>query len=267
MLIACPLVAMKRPAEQPSAPEPEMAAKSSGKKQRPERKKVSRSQIEAQVKRLKEQAERGEIPNELLLQTFKDLVSVEMEGATEEQKLFNAIAGIRSFMGVFPTFFSDVKTNEYFIDELAKRYAGDDKIKVAIALATAGAGQWLAAAVNDPNHPLYKIKAGYYLVDAASRKELGTVRFILTYAPMVINDKGINESTALMFAAENGDLPMVEVLLKTQGIDINAKNKQGHTALIYAVMNNRLAIVDRLLRIQGAGGTDVNAQNLRPITS
>ena len=104
-------------------------------------------QTQAHIQRIKEQANLGKLPDEILSKILVDLAKEKVRGATEEQRLYKSIATISAFMEVFPQFYSDVATTGQIIETLAKKYALDE-IKVAIALAKTGAGKWLAALVN-----------------------------------------------------------------------------------------------------------------------
>ena len=193
--------------------------------------------------------ERQQFPNEIGAEILKNLAKVKVRGATEEQKLYKVIENIRAFMEAFPQFYGDVKVNGALIEELAKRYTGNRLVVAAIALATTGAGQWLVAFVGDNNYRLELLT--FELVRAAEFDRLGTIRFLLTYFPQIINRGDIRGYTALMEAAKFGRLEIVERLLQVPGITVNVVNKSGHTPLILAAGNGYKQVVERLLKVPG----------------
>lgn len=212
-------------------------------------------EVQKAVAYLRAIAQQGAFPNEIAAQILQNLAKVKVTGATEAQKLYNAIANIRNFMAAFPQFYGDVGINGYLIQELAKRYMPDAPMNVAIALATTGAGQWLATFVGtDANR-----KGGMvnHLIHAAHIGELGKIRFILSYFPDLVNEIDIHQATALRTAALQGHQAIVKQLLQMPGININAHN-QGVRALMIAAQNGRIGIVERLLQVPVI---NVNAQN------
>lgn len=246
-------------------------------------------EVQEHINYLRALAQRGEFPNEIAAQILKNLANVKVAGATEDQKLYNAIANIRAFMEAFPQFYGDVGINEYLIRELDKKYMHNALFKVAIALATTGAGQWLVGYVGTDDIK----KAGIvdYLHAAVEKGELGNMRFILKYFPQWINEKNplsgftalglavkqehphvvkellnspqlnINRddqgSFALWLASNKGQLVIVEQLLQAPGINVNAQTPVTGPALMIAAENGHRAIVDRLLQVPGV---NVNAK-------
>jgi ankyrin repeat protein len=89
---------------------------------------------------------------------------------------------------------------------------------------------------------------------AAQEGETVTMK-ILVKAGSDVNDRGINEETALMLAAANGHVETVKTLLDL-GAEVNAKNRFGATALYDAVRTLRPEVVEVLL----AKGADVNVK-------
>jgi ankyrin repeat protein len=81
---------------------------------------------------------------------------------------------------------------------------------------------------------------------AAQEGETVTMK-ILAEAGSDVNDRGINEETALMLAAANGHVETVKTLLDL-GAEVNAKNRFGATALYDAVRTLRPEVVEALLK-------------------
>ena len=265
--IVCSITAMRKRPLSPEHPAPEemQEADLASKAQKvvaPQAQKELSEQTKAQIEWLKGLAERGEFSDEVAAEILKNLVKVKVKGATEEQKLYNAIANIRAFMEAFPKFYGDVKINEYLIKELARRYMNNSVRQVAIALATTGAGHWLADHVG--NNPRAKANLGYDLVQMAAFDQLGTVRFILTYIPQIVNEKGRDGLTALIAAAVHNNAAIVERLLHVPDINVNAQDQDGATALIEAANNGHAAVVKKLLQ---AAAINVNAQNHKGVTA
>lgn len=247
------LAGMKRPAEFEKEEIKKQAVEQSVKKvPLPQLSEAVRSFID----NLHKQANLKNLPRDILAQILKDLAKAKVIGGTEEQKLYTAIANIRYFMYVFPQFFKDVQINGDIILELARRYAQGNGIKVAVALATSGAGEWLKAYVSD-NAARNRALAAE-LVHAAENGQLGTVRFILQYVPQVVNVGYREDITALIAAALQNRIAIVERLLQVPGINVNAQTQNGSTALMIVSENGHTAVVQQLLQIPGI---NVNLQN------
>ena len=302
IFIVCSITAMRKRPLSPERPAPEeiqeseLAAKTQ-KVVAPQAQKELSEQTKAQIQWLRGLAERGEFSNEIGARILLNLAKVKMRGATQEQKLFNAIANIRAFMEAFPQFYGDEQINKALIQELSKHYSARIE-RVAIALATTGAGSWLQKITNIREN----IRAiGHELIHAAKHGDLGAVRFIITYVPQTINAQGLGGETPLMVAAVNCHLSVIERLLEVPeidvnkqnisgnsalmlatdregagytavvqrllqvpGINVNLPNKDGMTALIRAAANGNLSLVERLLQAQNI---NVNHQNLAVITA
>jgi ankyrin repeat protein len=259
-LVFFPLFAMKRPLEKERLPLPEMQEASSASKvpkvpAEQESPKELSTAARDHIASLRRMAERGEFSDEIAAEILVNLAKTKVAGATQDQKLYNAIAAIRNFMEAFPQFYGDAPINKNLIEELAKRYTQGNAMQVAIALATTGSGQWLVAHVGNNADRIKKV--GYELVRAAGLGDLSAVRFILAYAPQVINEKGKEERTSLMAGAFEGHLAVVKRLLEVPGINVNAQNQQGGTALMAAAQNGHAPVVERLLQ---APGINVNSQ-------
>ena len=89
---------------------------------------------------------------------------------------------------------------------------------------------------------------------AAQEGETVTMK-ILVKAGSDVNDRGINNQTALMLAAANGHVETVKTLLDL-GAEVNAKNSFGATALYDAVRTLRPEVAEVLLE----KGADVNVK-------
>ena len=74
-----------------------------------------------------------------------------------------------------------------------------------------------------------------------------------------VNEKNLNESTALHCAAQHGSLEMVQYLVE-HNADINCKNWRNETALHYAVKSGSLEVVIYLVE-HGAGVNDINTSD------
>ena len=210
ILINFSLSAMKRPGQEieevvPKVPKKELS-----------------QEVQEKIKLVRELAEKGEFSDEISAEILKNLAKVKVRGATEEQKLFNAIANIRNFMEAFPQFYGDVPINSAIIEELAKHYFPNGQIKVAIALATTGSGQWLALYVG--NDMARKKIAGHELIYAAEYGKLATIRFIFIIFLRLLMKKIVVKNSSLMYAAESGYIAEVDRLLQVPGINVNAQN-------------------------------------------
>ena len=240
LLIFFPLISMRK------RPNEEIA------EQKVEEPKVARTTEPAQ----EQPVARGQLSNEMGAEILKNLAKAKSTGATLEQKLYNAVASIRNFMNAFPQFYGDEKINGELIRELANRYALGNQIKVATALATTGAGQWMAKFIDTDIQKRAFLTAQF--VNAAENGDAGRLRFIITFVPQIIN-QGIGDSvTALMAAALNGHTVIVNQLLQVPGINVNMQTYAGGTALMFASQKGYTAVVERLLQ---APGINVNLQN------
>lgn len=93
------------------------------------------------------------------------------------------------------------------------------------------------------------------LVEAALFGDTDKVKTLLESKKYTANEKDLNDTTALMWAARDGRTETVELLLNA-GADVNAaKDNWGGTALIYAVKYGRIDITKLLL---SKGATDIN---------
>ena len=201
-----------------------------------------------------------ELPPEIKIIIIKALESV--PGSTEEAQLFIAANNIRNLMmtnTVFQPFLEDSNFAEIIIKELAERYAGNDLVEAAVALATDAAGRWLSTQFENP---LVKEDAALKLYLACRHGQSGIVKFLLKYIPskylseMVNGD--INGKGPLFAAVFSGNLQVIDQLLAIPGIDVNKATLAGNIPLIVAAGYGPTAIVERLL---AAPGIDVNRAN------
>ncbi len=100
------------------------------------------------------------------------------------------------------------------------------------------------------------------LMFAAQNGYTKTVSVLLARGANVNAVKKPTVGTALIFATQNGHAEIVTELL-AQGADIEARTSTGVTALIFAALGGHTEIVDRLL----AQGADVNAKNDDGVTA
>jgi len=124
------------------------------------------------------------------------------------------------------------KNTDYFIRTIAKNWA-QDKLPVAIGLATPGAKQWIANYIETPEG-LEKARALLFgSVNAGI--ELGApFIYALKQAGLDINTSrefGLGW-TALFYATQKGDIEMVKYLLK-HGADKNRHDISGERAINY----------------------------------
>ncbi len=202
------------------------------------------------------------LPAEIRTQIAEYLVTA--PGATQTARLFAAGQNIHNLLvsnNLFAALLNDQKMTAYFIDELARRYAGGNKALAAVALATSGAGAWLTSYIAQQNG---LAEAGKVLKDAAGNGDIGIVNFILKYAPSTANII-YGDASALLKAAEKGHTAVVEKLLAAPGVNVNIKSRNGGaTALYIAAQNGLTAIVEKLL---AAPGVNVNLQTLMGATA
>ncbi len=80
------------------------------------------------------------------------------------------------------------------------------------------------------------------LFAAVKAGDTAQVRQIIDKFPQLVNARGANRYTPLMWAARQGNLALVQYLLN-KGADINAVNKWNNTALHWAAYNGHTAVV------------------------
>lgn len=74
--------------------------------------------------------------------------------------------------------------------------------------------------------------------------------------------RGVKNSTALIFAAENGQIKVAEILL-ANGASINVKADNGITALMIAVAKGHLDVIEFLT----SNEVEINAKNIKGHTA
>ena len=161
----------------------------------------------------------------------------------------------------FKGFLNDPNFAGIIIKALSERYAGNDLVEAAVALATDAGGQWLAMQLNNS---VVQIDAVKILHLASRHNQIGVIKFLSKYIPAehlgAIVNQDINDETTLMVAVFFGHLGVVERLLAIPGIDTNKASKSGKTALILASQYGHLAIVERLLAMPGIDVNQIDQQ-------
>lgn len=104
----------------------------------------------------------------------------------------------------------------------------------------------------------------FRLLEAAEMGNLGVVQYLLEHSLAKLHALGIDNLTALHYAARKGQYPVVRYLLRS-GADPNAKTKNGWTCLHLAVYHGHLDIAELIL-IHGADPEIVDSLNRNPLS-
>ncbi len=196
-------------------------------------------------------------PEEIRKHIFDYLYTA--KGATNQIRLVNAAQNIRNFLMSKKEFKADLNNVQLagtIIKELTKRYAGQNFVIAAVALATDAASKWLATQFSDARTQSV-VKA--LLNDAARDNDIGIINFILQYASHEQSDVFLNalldDTTPLIVAARNNHPTIVKRLLALGATNINVQDLEGWTALMWAAYKGHLEIAKQLL---AKGGINVN---------
>ncbi len=189
------------------------------------------------------------------------------KGVNRDARLQAAAQNIRNFILTSKTFqalLDDEKVAEYLITELAKNYIAQnpkkvnpaDLVKAALALQTAGAGNWLLST--------YKMTASRLIVNslfsAADSNDLNRVSFILRYIPALLNatdNKREDEYEGwnlLQRAANQGQADIIDLVLRAyatnkQPVPLMALTPGGSNLLSLAASSGNLAAFDRIYNL------------------
>lgn len=206
-------------------------------------------------KGLEEKSAFEQLPNELKIAILQYLTHA--KGRTENVRLINAannIVQLREVSKTFRDFLDDEQSAGFIISELANRYSEGNKAKAAIALASPGAGKWLASYSNTDEGMGW---IGLEALDAVRNNQIGIVNFLMTYIPGIVNlVSPLSDNTALHIAAVYGFFEIVQKILTSPYFDadlINHENNEQDTILIIAARNGNVKIVEKLLAVPGIG--------------
>lgn len=187
------------------------------------------------------------------------------------EKLNSAAANMRNLRLVSKTdrdIIDDPKFVEKLIPFLAQKYTNNNRVKVALALHTKSAADWLNSAllkeshkISNPDARLLDKQVTNELIDQFKQGHVDAARFLLN-ASKVPNQNNYmlifgyanasNRDTLLTAAAQAGDLPLFRTILTHSMPAINHVNGDGETALLVAISHENTPIALALLQAEAS---------------
>ena len=201
------------------------------------------------------------------------------QGATQQIRLINAAQNIRNLLmssKKYKPLLDDEQLAGQIITELAKRYANNNIVIAAQALATKAANGWLTNKLCNGPGPdaepsecskFFKLKTDYTLAltNAINNGDVGSVRFLLEnkLIPQMVNNIRIDyygrPQSLLLAAVITGNKDMVALLLKLGANPnytylVTMGNQEYQDGVMRAGVQQNLEIVKALV----AAGGDLN---------
>lgn len=183
------------------------------------------------------------------------------------EKLYNVAQAIRTHRGLSKdekNYMDDPTFVELLIIELARLYTNNNKTKVAVAIHTRSAADWLNQALSqeaqllEQNLRLLDKEVTVELIDELNRNSLDSARFLINAAKIPSQNNyylrfgyvSPRRETLLQAAARAGDINIFNAIFAHSNnlFLINQPNENGQTALMEAITYNHTPIALALIK-------------------